>query len=80
MKNTLCSVCEIRSDLHKALFGVGFINGKCVPCAGETVAFQKGFANRAIQDSAIEASRMASFRKRQAEWSPEIAEAMRIPQ
>ncbi len=81
MKNAVCKTCQIRSEIHKAIFGVSFINGQCVPCANETVVFQKGAVNQAIQDTAINASQRArvDITNKPSEWYPEIAEAMRIP-
>ena len=86
MKNQECKNCEIQADVHKAIFGVGLINNLCVVCAGETVAFPKNEMQRNIQNFTIaeivkvKASKpKVNVTNDEREWSPEIAEAMRIP-
>ena len=72
MKNQNCNKCEVRNDIAK-MCGNAIINGLCGVCRCEVIASRVA-ANKAKSNVGHET---VVFQK-PVEWSPEIAEAMRL--
>jgi hypothetical protein len=95
MKNTNCTDCGIRAEVAKAI-GADIKFGKCTACrdakriqGAETVVnphfvLRKRIAERIAANkpapTPVTYGKVWTVYNRAGEWTPEIAEAMRIPQ
>jgi hypothetical protein len=81
MKNQNCKSCGIRNDIHEMIHGKSIINDTCIPCRRQVLEAgiarnQKRSAENPARGETVVFARNLS--QTGGEWSPEIAEAMRM--